>query len=98
MVRISQMSAPTINFSLTATPQESQGDFRREVMSLSADALDDCLISVFFVSDSYAIFNGEIVSGEHASSTRALHDYLEGTLVAKTGAHLNLDVKIESVN
>jgi hypothetical protein len=47
--------AKAVAFSVTAMPKNgAQGSFRHTVMTLRISDLQDCILSVFYISDSYA--------------------------------------------
>ncbi|MFC9351926.1 hypothetical protein [Arthrobacter sp. NPDC057013] len=82
---------------MTAMPKTgAQGCFRDTVLSLRTDDVQDCILSMFHVSDSYALFSGEALPAPHTTSSAALRAYLLQRL-AGDGAALDLDVKIARV-
>ena len=87
--------ANTVTFSVTTMPKSgSQGSFRDTVRNLRTDQLEDCFLSVFHISDSYALLNGEALPGEHTASNAALRAYLAHRLTGDA-ALLEFDVKID---
>jgi hypothetical protein len=90
--------AKAVTFSVTALPRNgAQGSFRNTVLSLRTDDLQDCILSVFHVSDSYALFSGEALPAPHTTSNAALRAYLlRGLTGGDTG--LDFDVKIARVS
>jgi hypothetical protein len=87
--------ANTVTFSVTTMPKSgSQGSFRDTVQNLRTDQLEDCFLSVFHISDSYALLNGEALPGAHTASNAALRAYLAHRLTSD-GALLDFDVKID---
>jgi hypothetical protein len=92
--------AKAVTFSMTAMPKNgAQGSFRDTVLSLRTDDLQDCILSVFHVSDSYALFSGEALPAPHTTSSAALRAYLLQRLAGDgIGLDLDLDVKIARVS
>jgi hypothetical protein len=87
--------ANTVTFSVTTMPKSgAQGSFRDTVQNLRTDQLEDCFLSVFHISDSYALLNGEALPGAHTASNAALRAYLAHRLTSD-GALLDFDVKID---
>jgi hypothetical protein len=71
----------------------AQGSFRNAVMSLRTSDLQDCTLSAFHISDSYALFSGEALPAPHTTSGAALRAYLLHRLAGgDTG--LDFEVKI----
>ncbi|MDQ1060346.1 hypothetical protein QFZ23_004247 [Arthrobacter globiformis] len=90
--------AKAVTFSVTALPRNgAQGSFRNTVLSLRTDDLQDCILSVFHVSDSYALFNGEALPAPHTTSNAALRAYLLRRLTGDD-TDLDFDVKIARVS
>jgi len=90
--------AKAVTFSMTAMPKNgAQGSFRDTVLSLRTDDVHDCILSVFHVSDSYALFSGEALPAPHTTSSAALRTYLLQRLAGE-GTDLDLDVKIARVS
>jgi hypothetical protein len=90
--------AKAVTFSMTAVPKHgAQGTFRDAVLSLGTEDLHDCILSVFHVSDSYALFSGEALPAPHTTSNAALQEYLLRRL-AGDDTGLDLDVKIARVS
>jgi hypothetical protein len=76
-----------VTFSMTALPGNgAQGSFRNNVLSLRTDDLQDCILSVFHVSDSYALFSGEALPAPHTISNAALRAYCSAGLPETTAA------------
>jgi len=71
----------------------AEATFRDSVLNLRTEELEDCFLSVFHVSDSYALLNGEAIPGEHTANNAALRAYLSNRLA--TGSGLAFDVKID---
>lgn len=87
--------ANTVTFSVTTVPKSgSQGSFRDTVQNLRTDQLEDCFLSVFHISDTYALLNGEALAGAHTASNAALRAYLAHRLTSD-GVLLEFDVKID---
>jgi hypothetical protein len=83
---------------MTAMPKNgAQGSFRDTVLGLRTNDVQDCILSVFHVSDSYALFSGEALPAPHTTSSAELRAYLLQRL-AGDGADLDLDVKIARVS
>jgi hypothetical protein len=62
---------------MTAGPKNgAQASCRNTVMDLPADNLRDCILSVFHISDSYALFSGEALPAPHTTSNAELRAYL----------------------
>ncbi|MFP3463566.1 hypothetical protein R5O87_22235 [Arthrobacter globiformis] len=79
---------------MTAMPTNgAQGSFRDDVLGLRTDEVQDCILSVFHISDSYALFTGEALPAPHTTSSAELRAYLLQRLVGDA-AGLDLDVKI----
>ncbi|MDP9695812.1 UNVERIFIED_ORG: hypothetical protein J2X79_003389 [Arthrobacter globiformis] len=90
--------ATAVTFSVTAIPRnDAQGSFRNSVLSLRTDNLQDCILSVFHISDSYALFSGEALPAPHTTSNAALRAYLLRRL-AGDGTGLDFEVKIARVS
>ena len=90
--------ASTVTFSVTTRPKiGTQGSFRDTVLNLRTDGLEDCFLSVFHVSDSYALLNGEALPAAHTATNAALHAYLIRQL-AGNGNGLDFDVKIDRLS
>ncbi|MGN7251768.1 MULTISPECIES: hypothetical protein [unclassified Arthrobacter] len=90
--------AKAVSFSVTAMPKSgAQGSFRDTVMSLRISDLQDCILSVFHISDSYALFSGEALPAPHTTSNGALRAYLLHRL-AGGDAGLDFEVKIARVS
>ena len=87
--------ARAVTFSVTAVRKNgAQADFRDTVLNLPTTALQDCILSVFHLGDSYALLSGEALPAEHTTSNAALRAYLLRGLVGDdTG--LDFDVKID---
>jgi len=65
--------AKAVTFSMTAMPKNgAQGSFRNTVLSLEIADLKDCILSVFRISDSYALLSGEVLPAAHTSTNAAL--------------------------
>ena len=62
-------------------------------MSLPSADLKDCILSVFHISDSYALLSGEVLPAAHTSTNAALRAHLLGRLVGNDSG-LDLYVKI----
>jgi hypothetical protein len=75
----------------------SQGSFRDTVLNLRTDQLEDCFLSVFHISDSYALLNGEALPGAHTATNAALRAYLAHRLTGDD-ALLDFDVKIDQAS
>jgi hypothetical protein len=87
--------AKAVTFSVTAVPTVgAQGSFRNTVLSLRTAELKDCILSVFHVSDSYALLSGEALPAAHTTTNAALRTYLLRRL-AGDGTGLDFDVKID---
>jgi hypothetical protein len=87
--------AKAVTFSLTAVPKNgAQGSFRNTVLSLQTADLKDCILSVFHISDSYALLSGEALPAAHTSTNAALRAYLLPRL-AENDTALDFDVKID---
>ncbi|MBT2550705.1 hypothetical protein [Arthrobacter sp. ISL-65] len=90
--------AKAVTFSVTAMPKNgAQGSFRNNVLSLRTSDLQDCILSVFHVSDSYALFSGEALPAPHTTSNAALRAYLLRRL-AGDDTGLDFEVKIARVS
>lgn len=90
--------AKAVTFSMTAMPTTgAQGSFRDDILSLRTDDVQDCILSVFHVSDSYALFTGEALPAPHTTSSADLRAYLLQRLVGDD-AGVDLDVKIARVS
>ena len=87
----------TVTFSFTTVPKNgAQGSFRATVLNLRTDELEDSFLSVFQVSDSYALLSGEALPGAHTTNV-ALRAYLIRRLTGNdTG--LDFDVKIDQAS
>lgn len=87
--------AKAVTFSMTAVPKNgAQGSFRNTVLSLETANLKDCFLSVFHISDSYALLNGEALPASHTTTNAALRAYLLRGLVGNA-SDLDFDVKID---
>ncbi|WP_395400794.1 hypothetical protein ACHMXB_18570 [Arthrobacter sp. UC242_113] len=88
--------ATAVTFSVTAIPKNgAQGSFRNSVLSLRTDDLQDCILSVFHISDSYALFSGEALPAPHTTSNAALRAYLLRRLaVDDPGLDFEVAVKV----
>lgn len=85
----------TVTFSVTTMPRRgSERAFREIVRNLRTDELEDCLLSVFHVGDSYAVLSGEAIHSAHTASNDTLRAYLVRCL-AGDGIGLDFDVKID---
>ncbi|MET3934473.1 hypothetical protein [Arthrobacter sp. OAP107] len=63
--------AKAVTFSMTAVPKNgAQDSFRNTVLSLELADLKDCILSVFHISDSYALLTGEALPAAHTTTTR----------------------------
>ncbi|MDQ0618541.1 hypothetical protein [Arthrobacter globiformis] len=90
--------AKAVTFSVTALPRNgAQDSFRDTVLGLRTDDIQDCILSVFHVSDSYALFSGQALPAPHTTSNTALRAYLLRRL-AGDDAGLDFDVKIARVS
>ena len=87
--------ANTVTFSVTTMPKNgAQGSFRDTVLNLRTDELQDCFLSVFHVSDSYALLSGEALPGAHTATNAALRAYLIRRL-GGIDTWLDFDVRID---
>jgi hypothetical protein len=87
--------ADTVTFSVTTMPKNgAQGSFRDTVLNLRTDGIEDCFLSIFHVSDSYALLSGEALPGAHTATNAALRAYLIPRL-AGNDTCLDFDVKID---
>jgi hypothetical protein len=87
--------AKAVTFSVTAVPKSgAEGSFRNEVLNLPTSDLKDCILSMFHLTDSYALLNGEALPAAHTNTNAALRAYLLHQLAGDDTA-LNLDVKID---
>lgn len=85
----------TVTFSVTTMPRNgSEGSFRETVRTLRTDELEDCFLTVFHVSDSYALLSGEAIPGAHTATNDSLRAYLIRRLEGKD-IGLDFDVKID---
>lgn len=90
--------ANTVRFSVAAAPKNgAQGNFRDTVLNLRTDELEDCFLSVFHVSDTYALLSGETLPGAHTATNAALRAYLI-RLLTGNDAGLDFDVKIDQAS
>jgi hypothetical protein len=90
--------ANTVTFSVTTVPKDgAQGSFRDTVLNLRTDELEDCFLSVFHVSDSYALLSGEALPGAHTATNAALRAYLIRRL-AGNDTGMDFDVKIDQAS
>lgn len=90
--------ARAVAFSMTAMPKNgAQGSFRNTVLSLRTDDLQDCILSVFHIGDSYALFSGEALPAPHTTSNADLRAYLLRRL-AGDDTGLDFEVKIDPVS
>ena len=79
------------DISFTTVPKNGAlGSFRDTVLNLRTDELEDCFLSVFHVSDSYALLSGEALPG-------ALRAYLIRRLT-RNDTGLEFDVKIDQAS
>ena len=89
--------AKAVAFSMTAMPEnDAKGSFRNTLLSLRTDDLQDCILSVFHISDSYALFSGEALPAPHTTSNAALRAYLLRRLAGDCSG-LDFEVKIARV-
>ncbi|MBN3496793.1 hypothetical protein [Arthrobacter pascens] len=87
--------AKTVTFSVTTMPRKgAQGSFRDTVLNLRTDQLEDCFLSVFHISDSYALLTGEALPGAHTATNAELRTYLTHRLAGHDSL-LDFDVKID---
>jgi hypothetical protein len=87
--------AKVVTFSVTVVPKHGpDGGFRDTVLSLRTGDLEDCILSVFHISDSYALLSGEALPAAHTTTNTALRGYLLRRL-ARDHSSLDFDVRIE---
>lgn len=87
--------AKVVTFSVTAVPQYgANGSLRNILLSLQSYDLEDCILSVFHIGDSYALLSGEALPTIHTTSNAALRTYLIDRL-AGNDIRLDFDVKID---
>jgi hypothetical protein len=90
--------AKAVTFSMTAIPKNgARGSFRNTVLSLQTSDLQDCILSAFHISDSYALFSGEALPAPHTTSNAALRAYLLRRLAGED-AGLDFEVNITPVS
>ena len=87
--------AKAVTFSVTAVPKDGANtSFRNILLSLQSADLKDCILSVFHISDSYALLSGEALPAAHTTTNAALRTYLLERL-AGDDIGLDLGVKID---
>jgi hypothetical protein len=85
----------TVTFSVTTTPRNGSGArFQDHIRNLRTDVLEDCFLTVFHASDSYALLSGETIPGEHTATNEALRAHLIRRFTGM-GTWLDIDVKID---
>lgn len=66
-----------VAFSVTAVRKNgAQGSLHETVSNLQKSDLEDCILSVFHLADSYAVLSGEALPAAHTTSNAALREYL----------------------
>jgi hypothetical protein len=87
--------AKAVTFSVTAVRKNGAlANFRDSVLNLPTSELEDCILSVFHLGDSYALLSGEAIPAAHTTSSAALRAYLLHRL-AGDDTGLDFDVKID---
>jgi hypothetical protein len=87
--------AKAVTFSVTAVHKSgTQASFRDSMLNLQTSELEDCILSVFHLGDSYALLSGEALPAAHTTSSAALRAYLLHTL-AGDDTGLDFEVKID---
>ena len=87
--------AKAVKFSVTAMRKNgAKGSFRDTILNLQSSELEDCILSVFHLDDSYALLSGEALPAAHTTSNAMLRAYLLHKLAAD-GTDFDFDVKID---
>lgn len=87
-----------VKFSVTVVPKsDAQGGFRDTVLSLRTGDLEDCILSLFHISDSYALLSGEALPAANTTTNAALRGYLLRRLTQDDNG-LDFDVRIEGTS